>query len=188
VTESLRAAFPNTAVLPLSGNHETNIVNMYPPPQIHDKFPLDWMYSAISDPFVKHMGDPGQVGAFKRGGFYTVSPQTGLRFIILNTNLCYIQNFWLPFDPMDPAGQLQWFSNELAKAEAANENVYVIAHIPPGSDACWAHWSDQYDRIINRYAHIIRFQMFGHVHSEFYIVSFDRAATGQFELSFRKLT
>jgi len=134
VTWSLQAAFPNTTVIPLAGNHEPNIVNMYPPPAVQEdvRFNLGWMYSAISEPFEAHMGNSSQVALFKRGGFFSVSPTPGLRLIILNTNLCYIQNFWLPFDPIDPIDQLRWFSEELGKAEAAAEHVYVLAHIPPG--------------------------------------------------------
>jgi len=147
---------------------------MYPPPQVLNEFPLDWMYAAVSEPFEIHMGSPEQVSAFKHGGFYTVSPESGLRLVILNTNICYKSNFWLPFDPIDPYGHLQWFSNEMSKAEVENENVIILAHIPPGSGEWWSHWSDQYDRVINRYAHLIRFQLFGHWHSEFHIVSFDR--------------
>lgn len=174
VTAALKAAFPNTTVVAISGNHETDIVNMYPPPEIQDDFPLKWMYTAISGPFEEYMGNPGQIAAFHQGGFYTVSPEPGLRFIILNTNICYNNNFWLPFDPIDPIGQLQWFSTELAKAEVRGENVYIIAHIPPGSSSCWAHWSDQYDRIVDRYSHIIHLQFFGHTHNDYYTVSFDR--------------
>jgi len=147
---------------------------MYPPPQVQDEFPLEWMYSAISDPFEGHMGDEGQVAAFNYGGFYTVSTDPGLRFVVLNTNLCYNQNFWLPFDPVDPIGQLKWFSEKMAKAEAENENVIILAHVPPGSDECWSHWSNEYDRIIDRYAHLIRFQLFGHMHTEYHTVWFDR--------------
>jgi len=177
VTKLLRDTFADTEmkIFPLTGNHETDIVNMYPPYELQSEFPLEWMYEAVSSPFAQWMG-PEQVELFKIGGYYTVSPEPGLRLVILNTNLCYIQNFWLPYEPIDPEGQLQWFSDTLFEAEKANENVLIIGHISPGSGSCWPVWSAQFQRIIERYHHLIRAQFYGHSHNEYFNLAFDSTA------------
>lgn len=36
------------------------------------------------------------------------------------------------YEPADPEGQLQWFSDLMLKAEKANEKVMILGHVPPG--------------------------------------------------------
>ena len=173
VTKSLKDAFPNTKIFPLSGNHEPDICNMYPPTSLKDKFNLDWMYGNITTNFMGSMG-PDAVLQFMKAGFYTVKAKDGLRLVFLNTNLCYVQNFWLPYEPRDPEGQLQWFADTMLAAEKANEHVYIIAHISPGSGSCWPVWSEQYDRIMTRFGHLVRAQFHGHSHREYFVLTFDQ--------------
>jgi len=103
---------------------------------------------------------------FKEFGYYKVDPQAGIRFIVLNTNLCYDNNFWLPYDPIDPTGQLQWFADEMLQAEKDGVLVYLLLHINPISGSCWSVWGEKYQKIIERFEGIIRGQFAGHSHSE----------------------
>jgi len=149
---------------------------MYPPTSLQgeEEFSLAWMYNATSFHFKQSMGDAA-VTEFMKAGYYSLVPEghEGLRIVVLNTNLCYIQNFWLPWDPIDPEDQLEWFAKTMLAAEEKNENVYLIGHISPGSDSCWPVWSEQYNRIVKRFAHLIRGQFHGHSHREYFIVTFD---------------
>ncbi len=172
VTNRLFDAFPNTPVFPLTGNHETDIVNMYPPTELRPEFNLDWMYKDVGEVFEPWMGEDA-VKSFSKAGFYHVSPEPGLRLVVLNTNLCYVQNFWLPYAPIDPEKQLAWLAETLLAAEKAEENVLILGHISPGSGSCWPVWSAQYDRIVRRFAHIIRSQFYGHSHNEYFVLAFD---------------
>ena len=58
---------------------------------------------------------------------------------------------WLDLNIPDPDNHLQWLINELQAAENANEKVWILGHIPPGSTDCLPTWSRNYRRIINRY-------------------------------------
>jgi len=51
--------------------------------------------------------------------------------------------------------------------EIDGEIGIIMSHIPPG-DQCLYEWTIRYKALIERYQHIIRFGMHGHVHREFY--------------------
>lgn len=73
----------------------------------------------------------------------------------------------------DPMSQLQWLINELQMAEAANEKVHIIGHIPPGSEDCLKTWSHNYYEIVARYENTIAAQFFGHTHHDEIEVFYD---------------
>ena len=49
--------------------------------------------------------------------------EKGFRIISLNMNYGNDGNWWLWINSTDPAGQLQWLTNTLLKAEQNNEKV-----------------------------------------------------------------
>jgi len=112
---------------------------------------------------------------FRKYGYYSVlsNHDPKLRLVVLNTNLCYTNNFWLPYDAIDTFGQLQWFSNVMDLTEKLEQKAYILGHIHPGSGSCWPVWSNQFNRIIQRYAHIIRGQFYGHSHQQNYKVTLE---------------
>lgn len=44
--------------------------------------------------------------------------------------------------------------------------VWIIGHVPIGWKDCIAKWAVRYTALMDRYQHIVRFQTFGHIHSE----------------------
>ena len=134
------------------------------------------MYSNVSKPFEKWLGAE-QLATFKKGGYYTVVPEPGLRLVVLNTNICYLNNFWLAYAPEDPNGQLQWFADTMLQAEREGSNVLIVGHISPGSGSCWPVWSEKFNAIVQRFENIVRGQFYGHAHTELYIIPF---ANGKF--------
>jgi len=165
-----------------SGNHEPGVVNMYTPVYLWndtDVGSLRWVYESIAGPFENStfLDVPEELERFKTYGFYTLAPSPAypnLRIIVLNTNICYTNNFWLPLEPIDTNKQLQWFADILAQSEATNsEQVLILGHIQPGSGSCWSVWSNQFDRIVNRYEGIIRGMWFGHSHESYYKLTLD---------------
>lgn len=42
----------------------------------------------------------------------------------------------------------------------------IISHIPPGSSDCLYEWAIRYNAILDRFQHIVRFSVYGHVHIE----------------------
>lgn len=59
----------------------------------------------------------------RRGGFYTMEIQPGLRVVSLNMNFCARENFWLLVNSTDPADQLQWLVHILQESEITGEKV-----------------------------------------------------------------
>ena len=56
------------------------------------------------------------------GGFYTVQLKTGLRLVMLNSNLWYNQDDKM-VNSSDPAGQFLWLENVLKDAEQQSNMV-----------------------------------------------------------------
>ncbi|XP_072145105.1 sphingomyelin phosphodiesterase-like [Dermacentor andersoni] len=54
----------------------------------------------------------------------------------------------------------------LRSASLACLQVHIIGHIPPGQEDCLHVWSDNYNRIIERYESTVRAQFFGHAHKD----------------------
>ena len=46
-----------------------------------------------------------------------------------------------------------------------------MGHIPPSYKDCSKKWAIRYNALVERYQNIIRFQTFGHIHSEQYSVT-----------------
>jgi sphingomyelin phosphodiesterase len=108
-------------------------------------------------------------------GYYAVQTRhdSSLVIIALNTNLCYIQNFWLPYNPIDPSHQLQWLADTLQEVENKGQTALLLGHIYPGSGECWYVWSAQFERIVQRYSEMgtIGGQFYGHSHEQGYRVT-----------------
>lgn len=60
--------------------------------------------------------------------------------------------------------QLQWLVNTLEQAENNNEYVHILSHIPNNNNDLLKVWSENYQKIIERFSHIITGQFNGHTH------------------------
>lgn len=171
----LREEFGNKTIYPAVGNHEPAPCNLFPTRAITNsssQYNISWVYNALADQFASSL-TPEALTTFRQSGYYTQLHKPGFRIITLNTNFCYTLNFWLIHSPEDPEGQLQWFSDTLAEAEENNELVWIVGHVPPGSDDCWYFWGQKYGALINRYEAIIRAQFYGHTHNDEMRIFFD---------------
>ncbi|RYO88041.1 hypothetical protein DL766_008019 [Monosporascus sp. MC13-8B] len=155
-----------------AGNHESSPTNSYPPEGVSDS--AQWVYDLLSSAWSRWIG-PGPAAETKDFGAYSVKyPGGDLRIISINTNLHYRHNFWLYQEPMeaDPSGQLAWLVSELDAAEKADERVYIIGHMPPGSGDTFHEGSNYLDQIINRYSSTIAALFFGHTHQDEFQISY----------------
>ncbi len=75
-----------------------------------------------------------------------------------------VHSSWVYLNATDPDGVLQWLytevgpsssrhthTSQLRYAESHNEKVHIIGHIPPGNDGCLRVWSNNYQRLVNRW-------------------------------------
>lgn len=84
---------------------------------------------------------------------------------------------------------MSWFVKELFESEKKGEQVYVLAHIPPGDSECLEGWAFNYYRVIQRLIDILKFdkkeisnfrfsstiaaQFFGHDHLDYFTVFYE---------------
>ena len=119
-----------------AGNHEAHPTNAFAPKSVNTQ--TQWLYDVLASSWTRWIGTSA-VGPTQATGAFSVAypgstPGAKLRIISLNTNLYYVQNYWLyqPTMELDPNGQLAWLVGELDAAEKAGERVYIMAHMPFG--------------------------------------------------------
>lgn len=164
VVDLITKTFPDTPIFPSLGNHESSPVNSYPPRNYDGKHSMDWLYGPLEKNWSRWLPKGYSPSTIKRGAFYSTLLEPGFRIISLNMNYCNNHNFWLLLNLTDPLGQLEWLVDELFKAEAAEEKVHILGHIPPGIPDCLKSWSHNYYRIIDRFESTVTGQFFGHTH------------------------
>ncbi|KAI2655756.1 Acid sphingomyelinase-like phosphodiesterase 3b [Labeo rohita] len=161
LTHIIKTTFPKTKVYSAMGNHDYHPKSQMPPEKnnIYEQTANmwhDWLHSTSKE-------------TFKIGGYYTekLLNQTGLRVVVLNTNLYYDQNK-LTENIKDPADQFSWADKVLQDAAKNNEKVYIIGHVPPGffekkRDKAWfrKEFNKRYIDLIQKHSAVIQGQFFG---------------------------
>jgi sphingomyelin phosphodiesterase len=157
-----------------AGNHEMHPTNAFAPASISTS--AQWMYDLLSSSWTPWIGSDAASTARARHGVYSVRhPNSNLRVISVNTNMYYVQNYWLYRKTMlrDPDAQLEWLASELDRAEMAGERVYIVGHTPFGSHDVFHDQSHYLDQIVNRYAEsTIAGMFFGHTHKDHFQISY----------------
>ncbi|KAI9253659.1 Metallo-dependent phosphatase-like protein [Helicostylum pulchrum] len=165
----------DSMLYPAVGNHEAAPSNNFPlkssniPIEIEkDYLDLKWLYKSLAHSWRGWLSLKTNPQVERNTGSYTARPVRGLKLISLNTNFCYILNWWLYEHPIqkDPNGVLTWLIGELQDSEDRAERVWIIGHIAPGDSTCFHDYANYYNQIIDRYSHIISGQFFGHTHKD----------------------
>ncbi|CAF0993021.1 unnamed protein product [Rotaria sordida] len=170
INNMLATIFSNKTFYSAVGNHEAAPCNLYPTPNIRTDN-ISWLYETLADNWIKLGLSNDTRDSILHGAFYTTLIRPGLRLISLNMNYCTSDNFWLIINATDPLGQLQWLIQWLQYAEDHEEKVHLIGHQPPRS--CFAVFSWNFNKIINRYENTIAGQFYGHAHSEELMIFYD---------------
>jgi len=110
---------------------------------------------------------------FAEVGYFTQKLRTAsgkvyekVNIVGVNTQPCYILNFYLWTQRNDPGGVLAWLNQTLFEIEQRGEIAIIISHIPVADMTCIDAWAKRYQALADRYQHIIRYTIFGHVHKE----------------------
>ncbi|KAK4252325.1 Metallo-dependent phosphatase-like protein [Corynascus novoguineensis] len=165
------------------GNHESHPVNAFQ--TTAEGSQAQWVYDTLEANWAKWIGPNADEAVAKMGAYnvaYT-SPAGGrLRIISLNTNMYYIDNFYLYEDPMeqDPSGQWAWLVKQLNDAEKAGDRVYIIGHMPMGLPDAFHEGSNYFDQIVNRYEYTIAAMFFGHTHLDHFEISYSNYSSQNF--------
>lgn len=176
VTDELIAVFPNTTIYPVLGNHDPYPANMMPYDVENDKY-YKGILSVSGWQAVLGQNESEQ---FRNGGYYSSHISKKIKLLGLNTNLYYSQDKLTKGLP-DPANQFMWLSNQLESARKKNEQVYIIAHVPPGifelvEGMSWfyAEYNKKYLEVLEKYSDVIAAQLYGHEHTDSLRVQFDK--------------
>ncbi|RUP47644.1 Metallo-dependent phosphatase-like protein [Jimgerdemannia flammicorona] len=181
---------------PTIGNHEVAPANLYPPHGMENpKLPggdASWLYNSLAKSWKPWLGGRAANQVMRNGGSYAVKVADKLRLVSLNTNFCYVNNWWLfkdtndtvGFTPkiphrsclvnyptsitkQDPNNILAWLIHQLQLAEDAGDRVWIIGHHPPGVPDCFHEYSARFSKIVERYApHVIAGNFMGHTHKD----------------------
>uniref|UniRef100_A0A336LTD4 Sphingomyelin phosphodiesterase n=1 Tax=Culicoides sonorensis TaxID=179676 RepID=A0A336LTD4_CULSO len=163
IQQLMKDEFQNIPIYQTLGNHEAHPVNIYAPSFITEaELSTQWLYDYTADAWFTWLPSES-LETVKKGGYYTTLIAPNYRLIVLNNNECYVDNFWMLAGSNQLKDQLQWLHDTLLRAEANNEKVHIMRHIPSGS-SCFRYWDREYNRIINRFYHIISAQFEGHTH------------------------
>ncbi|OCK79268.1 sphingomyelin phosphodiesterase [Lepidopterella palustris CBS 459.81] len=175
-TIDINAAYGHMSGLPIVygtvGNHEANPTNAFQPTAVGTN--SQWVYNLLSSIWTKWIGVTAATAEESFGAYSVKYGSSNLRIISINTNMYYIQNYWLYESDMetDPSGQLAWLVTELQAAETAGERVYIIGHTPMGSSDAFHDASNYFDQIVNRYSNTIAAMFFGHTHDDEFEISY----------------
>ncbi|XP_035230475.1 sphingomyelin phosphodiesterase-like [Stegodyphus dumicola] len=163
VSRILQRHLPGIPVYPALGNHESARINSFPQPEVKGRFSIQWLHEEVTKAW-GHWLPPEALRTLRKGMYYAVRINPGLRLLSLNMNYCNSQNWWMLLNSTDPGQELEWLVQQLQEAELRGEKVHIIGHIPPGHSDCLPVWSANYNRIINRFENTVRGQFFGHSH------------------------
>ncbi|TLD11737.1 hypothetical protein PspLS_11811 [Pyricularia sp. CBS 133598] len=179
VTNDLNDAFGRMrslgSVYPVTGNHDVAPVNSFPPAAVNTDMSSQWAYDTMSTGWQGWIGSEAAAEVSTNHGSYSVLDKaSGLRIISVNTNFWYKQNFWMyeKHWESDPSGMFAWLVNELDKAEAAKERVWILGHMPMGSGDTFHDSSYYFDQIIQRYDATIAATFYGHTHKDQFEIAY----------------
>lgn len=149
----------------------------YAPPNIGiPEFSSAYLYEYLSTAWNQWL-PTSALQSVRQSGRYTLLLAPGFRVIVINNNLGYIYNFWILHDVEYLREHLQWLHDTLLQAEANREKVHILLHVPNGGPDSYRFWSREYNRIVNRFHHIITGQFCGHTHENEFNVFYDRQSS-----------
>ena len=93
-----------------------------------------------------------------------------VRFIGINSQECNNQNFYFFKIHSDPGKHLDWLEGRLIEARKDGVGVWLASHILTGQGVCFSEWGIRFRSIVDAFQDVIRVQLGGHSHSEFFEV------------------
>jgi sphingomyelin phosphodiesterase len=166
-------------VFPIFGNHEPHPLNLWPEDNINDEeHSVNWLFQLAAKEWSELIGEDVTETVLK-GGYYSVSPRPGFRVVGINSNLGYVDNWWLLYEDIDPFNQLQWLADTLKAAEDNNESVHILSHVPTGGGSSLKVWFREYGKIVERFANTITGHFNGHTHKDEFHVFYNSSEPTQ---------
>ncbi|XP_050517639.1 sphingomyelin phosphodiesterase-like isoform X2 [Diabrotica virgifera virgifera] len=173
--KTLIESFPEIPVFPVIGNHEPSLPNQFAPnlPDIYSKGLSNKMLYVDFAAFSQSWLHENTLKTIQSQGYYAHTVSGRLKVIGLNNNVCYKFNWWLLLQTRFIDEQLQFLVRELEKSERYEQYVHILTHLPVGNNDCIQPWEASYTKIVERYAHIIKGQFYGHTGTDGFKIFYD---------------
>ena len=166
LADFFKANFSQYAIFPIEGNHDFGEANC------QDFRVPDPILQINLDLWKDYLDEEAQK-VYAKQGYYTqkLKLKDGRVFekyniVAINSQPCYEFNWYLWSQRDDPGGVLAWLKETFEEIERRGEYAIVISHIPTGEHSCLYNWAIRYRAIADRFQHLIRFSIYGHVHFE----------------------
>jgi len=115
-----------------------------------------------------------EMKTFRKYGYYS-SPLTYkngtqigdkvTKVISLNSNLCYMMNFYQMTESKDPGNMLAWLEQELSDLERQGGSAIIMSYIP-NIDECTRQIGLRWHALMDRYQNVIRWSTSSHTRKE----------------------
>lgn len=177
ITNYIKKHYNDTIVFPIHGNHE------FAPMNLQDlTFEDEETREAIdniSEVWQDWMTEESYE-QYRNKSFYdmkasehpkAVNTEVGkkldnVRVLAVNTQSCYVFNFFTFYEMGGELGELEWLEATLREMEKNDEVAIVFMHIPTGGWNCGTEFSTRLQAILDRFQHIIRVNIAAHTHNE----------------------
>ena len=144
-----------------------NDINIYSSIGNHDTYPIDQTQKNINKIFLKNFastwGSWLNDSTISSGGYYYIHISNNMYIINLNSLLYDNINI---FHLNIREEQFIWFENTLHMIKNLGGYVWIINHICPHSGEATSDYTNRFINIISDYKEIIKYQFYGHVHSD----------------------
>ena len=186
----LKHYIPSGPIFTALGNHDTNPDAIDSPHNLPG--PLgeqqSWNFEHVSGLWEHNnwiTADASKQARTHYGAYSITHPKyTKLRIITLNTDFWYRNNYLNFINTTNPdnSGILLFLSQELHRAEAAGERVWIVGHVLTGWDGSnpLPNPTDLFYQIVDRFSpHVIAGIFFGHTHEDELMIYYANNATVQ---------
>jgi sphingomyelin phosphodiesterase len=183
--ETFKAQLGNVPVYATLGNHDSwpsgfNTPNNFRNDSVANSF--SWNYELISSLWQQEGWLNGSETGYaaKHYGAYAHTTKEGLRIISINTDFWYTPNIfnYYNFTNPDKSGILRFLADELLAAEAKDQRVWIIGHVPSGGSSAVGNPSVLFHSIVARFSPAtIAGIFFGHTHQDGKQILYDFAGS-----------
>jgi len=152
-------------VIPAIGNHDTYPMNQFKNFKPKDNKAIE-EWAPAWEPFVT---DKAALKTWMDYGYFSLPIEVDGKnvgtAISLNSNVCYDMNFDSFIRFQDPGNMLHWFEKQLERLEAEGSQAILVSHVP-NKDECLRQYGRRFHALLDKYQHIIRFQITSHTHRQ----------------------
>lgn len=177
ITNYIKKHYNDTVVFPIHGNHEFAPMNLqdltFEDKETRDAIEdisevwEDWMTKESYDQFRNKSFYDMKASDHPKAINNTIGEKLDkVRVLAVNTQSCYVFNFFRFYELGGELGELEWLEATLREMEKNDEVAIVFMHIPPGGWNCGVEFSTRLAAILDRFQDRIRVNVAAHTHNE----------------------